>query len=407
MTKDSKISKYSVERLARAVNLRAPVDGYRILRDLDDASIADVLGRVNFRVASRIVQFFDPQRKVAISSLLPDELGAQWEHNMHYPRYTVGRIMEPAPARLALGITISSAIDQLRETIKKHLFSYGYVVDDDGKLLGVLVMRDLLLSENHEQLIDEIMLEEPYWLEADMTVSDAVVEAGPRQYPAYPVCDFDGRLLGLIQGSELFEQRNQEIASQPSAMLGVSAPEYLETSWKQAFFQRHKWLQINLITAFVAAAVVGVFEETISQLVALAVFLPVLAGQSGNTGGQALAVTLRGLVLNHYKDGMATQLLRKEALLGLVNGVTVGLVAGVAMFLYASHGGAAEPLRMALTVVLAMTFSCVASGISGVLVPLGLRKIGTDPATASAIILTTATDVASMGAFLGLAALLI
>lgn len=407
MTTESKVSKYSVERLARAVNLRAPVDGYRILRDLDDASIADILSRIKFRSASRIVNFFDDDRKARISSLLPEELGAQWEQNMHYEQYSVGRIMEPVPARLPAGISIKEAVEQLRQIIKKDLFSYGYVVDESGVLIGVLVMRDLLLSEDHEQLIDDIMLDAPYWLNPAMTVSDAVVEAGPRQYPVYPVCLADGQLLGLVQGYELFEQRHQKIASQPSAMLGVSAPEYIETSWKQAFLQRHKWLQINLVTAFVAAAVVGVFEETISQLVALAVFLPVLAGQSGNTGGQALAVTLRGLVLNHYKDGMAKQLLRKEAILGLVNGLTVGLVAGVAMYLYANHGGSAEPLRMAVTVMLAMTFSCVASGVSGVLVPLGLRKIGTDPATASAIILTTATDVASMGAFLGLAALLI
>jgi len=141
--------------------------------------------------------------------------------------------------------------------------------------------------------------------------------------------------------------------------------------------------------------------------VLLAMFLPVLAGQSGNTGCQALAVTLRGLTLGDVKKGAERTLVSKEARLGLANGALVGLTAGVGMYVIASLQSNPAALGLAVIVAMAMIGSCVVSGLAGALIPLGLRRIGADPATASSIFLTTATDVASMGLFLGLATLLL
>ncbi len=139
----------------------------------------------------------------------------------------------------------------------------------------------------------------------------------------------------------------------------------------------------------------------------LAVFLPVLVGQSGNTGCQALAVTLRGLALGELKRGRERRLVIKETVLGLFNGLLAGLVAGAGMLLYARASGADNPMTLGLVVSLAMIGSCIISGLSGAVIPLGLRRLGADPATASSIFLTTATDVASIGLFLGLATLLV
>jgi magnesium transporter len=162
----------------------------------------------------------------------------------------------------------------------------------------------------------------------------------------------------------------------------------------------------NLLTAFVAAGVVGIFEGTIEQIVVLAVFLPVLAGQSGNTGCQALAVALRGMTLGELHATNQHRFIIKEAALGLSNGALVGLTAGIGMYFYAAWQPTGQaPLLLAAIVFLAMTLSCFLSGVAGVLVPLTLKKMGADPATASSIFLTTATDVASMGFFLGLATL--
>jgi magnesium transporter len=186
-------------------------------------------------------------------------------------------------------------------------------------------------------------------------------------------------------------------------MVGVEREERLGTPWQRCFKFRHPWLQLNLLTAFVAAAVVGVFQDTLDQMVILSVFLPVLAGQSGNTGCQALAVSLRGITLGELVPGRAHTVVMKEALLGLLNGMLVGTTAGIGMFFLARSQGNPAAQQLGLVVLMAMTASCTVSGISGAVVPLVLRRMGADPATASSIFLTTATDVVSMGAFLSLA----
>src|SRR5688572_16552670 len=239
-----------------------------------------------------------------------------------------------------------------------------------------------------------------------MPLRDAMRLVLNRHYPVYPVCDA-GRLVGLVRGGVLFQEQAIEISAQPGAMVGVEKEERLATPWPTSLKYRHPWLQLNLLTAFVAAGVVGAFQKTLDDLVILAVFLPVLAGQSGNTGCQALAVALRGLTLGELKPGKEKALVMKEGLLGLLNGALVGLTAGIGMYVVATLQKNPSRLELALIVFVAMIGSCVVSGISGALIPLTLRKLGADPATASSIFLTTATDVASMGLFLGLATLFI
>jgi magnesium transporter len=267
-------------------------------------------------------------------------------------------------------------------------------------------MREMLLGERSQRL-EEIMLRDPFFLTPDMTLTDAMKSVLNRHYPVYPVCEADGRLIGLVRGQSMFEAQAIEISAQAGSMVGVEKEERLSTPWPRSLKFRHPWLQLNLVTAFVAAAVVGVFQDTIDRIVVLAVFLPVLAGQSGNTGCQALAVALRGMTLGELKPGREKVLVLKEGLLGLLNGALVGVTAGVGMFLYTSSQENPQAWLLGLIVFLAMMASCVISGVSGALVPLGLKRLGADPATASSIFLTTATDVASMGIFLALATWLI
>jgi magnesium transporter len=150
-----------------------------------------------------------------------------------------------------------------------------------------------------------------------------------------------------------------------------------------------------------------VFQDTIDRIVLLAVFIPVLSGQCSNTGCQALAVTLRGMTLNEVKPGSAIRLISKEAWLGFLNGALTGVVAGIVMYALAAMQKSEAPLMLSLITFVAMTVSCMISGMAGAGVPLLLKRLGADPATASSIFLTTATDVFSMGAFLGLAAWLV
>src|SRR5258706_215162 len=198
-----------------------------------------------------------------------------------------------------------------------------------------------------------------------------------------------------------------EISVRAGTMAGVEKEERITTPWWRSVKLRHRWLQLNRITAFLAAAVVGYFQDTIDRLVILALFLPVLAGQSGNTGCQALAVTLRGMTLGELKPGKGRPLVSKETWVGCLNGAGVGLMAAIGMYITAVGQHQTEPFMLALVGFLAMVFSCIASGLSGALVPITLKRFGFDPATASSIFLTTATDVVSMGTLLFLATILV
>ncbi|HKB58010.1 MAG TPA: magnesium transporter [Lacunisphaera sp.] len=320
-----------------------------------------------------------------------------------YPEQSMGRLMESPIAVFPPKLTVGEATERVRELASQRLFTYVYIVDDAGVLLGVVTMRDLLLHEKMEKL-DDFMLRSPFALQAAQPVREAMRLTVNKHYPSYPVCDDRGVLIGIVRGSRIFEQEAIEISAQPGSMVGVEKEERIATPIKRSLIFRHPWLQFNLLTAFVAAGVVGYFDKTIEKIVVLAVFLPVLAGQSGNTGCQALAVALRGMTLGELKTGDARRHVFKEGLLGLANGALVGISAGAGMFFYAAMKHTAEsPLKLSIIVFLAMTGACFLSGLSGVLVPVTLKKFGFDPATASSIFLTTATDVASMGIFLALA----
>ena len=406
MNQAATVSDSKLEHLVLEAQRRAPLDVAQILLEESDETVGAVLQQLHPAPAYRILLRFPRARRHSIVPLAGDHVGDPWKEAQGFADDSVGRLMEPAVAIMHPDDTVETAIDKLREWVHEALITYAYVVDDEGRLLGVLVMRDLLLADSQDHLKD-VMLPEPFSLLPDMTVENAMKEVVYRHYPVYPVCDAEGRLLGIVQGYMLFEQQHFEISAQAGQMVGVQKEEHATTEWPRSFRMRHPWLQINLVTAFVAAFVVSLFEETIAQVVVLAAFLPVLAGQSGNTGCQSLAVTIRGLTLHEFKPGVFRKALIKETLLGTMNGAVVGVVAAIAMVAYAIFSGADQPVMLGLVVFLAMTGACVASGMTGVLVPITLQRLGADPATASSIFLTTATDVVSMGLFLWLANMLV
>ena len=242
-----------------------------------------------------------------------------------------------------------------------------------------------------------------FTLRPDMGLTDAVKVAINRHFPVYPVCDAERRLVGLVRGQNLFEARTNEIGAQVGAMMGVEKGERLSTPLLRSLRLRHPWLQINLLVAFTAAAIVGLFQQTLDNVILLAVFLPVMAGQSGNTGRQALVAVLRGITLGDVKPGQETRLVLREGFISLLNGLLVGLTAGLGMWAYAAAKHHQHSLMLGTVVFMAMVASCVFSGLAGATIPFVLRRFGTDPATASSTFLTTATDIVSMGFFLGLA----
>jgi magnesium transporter len=392
----------TVEQLAAQVSRLGPTDAARLLVRHDQTIIHDVLQAVSPGVAGDIIAEMDAEDRHKLYTFGPEKVTRQWSLNQTYPADSIGFLMEPPYGVFRPTETIRDVIISIKSLVKTQLVTYCFVVDEATKLVGIVTMRDLLVSDG-SAMLESVMLRNPFSLQPEMELKDAMKKVLNRHFPVYPVCDEDGKLIGLVRGQTMFEEQAFEISAQPGQMVGVDKEERLITPWPRSLKFRHPWLQLNLLTAFVAAAVVGYFQDTLDQIVILAVFLPVLAGQSGNTGCQALAVTLRGITLGELKSGTERQLIVKEALLGLLNGGLVGLTAGMGMYVVASMQHNTHALGLGLIVTVAMIGSCVVSGLSGALIPIALRKVGADPATASSIFLTTMTDVASMGIFLGLA----
>ena len=393
-----------METLLRRVRELDPKAAADALHDRADAEVAAVLAQLNPGQAVEILEEFAPTRRQRIAAA--DSAGEQWLEDGAWPESSVGRLMEKPNAVFAPGTRIHEAVETLREAVKQTLITYLYVLDKHDRLVGVVAFRELLFANPNDTLA-EVMLTSPFSLRADMDLIDAMHAVVTRHYPVYPVCDAEGRLIGVVRGSVLFEQQAFEISAQAGAMVGVEKEERAATPWLRSLKFRHPWLQLNLFTAFIAAATVGLFQDTVNRIVLLAIFIPVLSGQCSNTGCQSLAVTLRGMTLGEVRSSQAGALMAKEALLGLVNGALTGVVAAIAMFVMASMQHHPQPWVLSLITWVAMTSSCAISGMAGAAVPLLLKRLGADPATASSIFLTTATDVVSMGLFLGLAAWLV
>ncbi|MBY0268058.1 MAG: magnesium transporter [Burkholderiales bacterium] len=396
----------SHQDIVAAAKARSPGEAAALLAEYPAAVIGPVLQDLAPMLTQDILLELPGGLVDAVMNAVPAEVAAQWRLNQTYPEGSIGRMMVPPLAVFRPGSTVRETVEQLRPMVRSAFITYGYVTDDAGRLLGIITMRDLLFAGD-DVTLDTVMLRNAFALQPELALADAMKLVLDRHYPVYPVCDGEGRLLGLVRGQTMFQEQAFEITAQVGSLVGVEKEERLATPLQRSFKFRHPWLQINLATAFVAGAVVAIFQDTVDRLVILALFLPILAGQSGNTGCQALAVTLRGMTLGELKAGAERALVIKEASLGALNGAFTGLVAALGMFIVASYQGNPNALMLSIVVWIALVGSCVASGVCGAMVPLTLKKFGFDPATASSIFLTTATDVVSMGLLLGLAATLI
>ena len=383
-----------------------PADAAEAIAGRSGGDIVAALTRLRPALAQDVLDALPQESRARALAAAPDDLSRQWQRNARYATGSIGRMMEPVVGSYPPDQTVGETIESLRELVKMAFITYIYVVDRGDRLLGIVTMRDLLFSD-HQRTLAEVMLKDVFALHASLPLADAMRLVLDRHYPVYPVIDADGHLSGLVRGQTMFEAQAVEISLQAGSLVAVDKEERLATPWWRSFKLRHPWLQLNLLTAFLAAAVVGYFQDTIDRLVILALFLPVLAGQSGNTGCQALAVTLRGMTLGEMKNGQARPLMAKETWVGCLNGAGVGLAAAAGMYVTALGQHQTQPFMLAFVVFAAMVFSCVASGLSGVLVPVGLKRMGFDPATASSIFLTTATDCVSMGTLLLLATILV
>ncbi len=326
---------------------------------------------------------------------LSDAQSAELLELMTYPADSAGGIMDSRVGVFRPDSTVREVVRRIRASRRARI-SDVFVVNEDGRLAGAVAVQDLVLARPSDTLEGLIRIS-GVSVAATASREEVLDVLNESKVPSLPVTDFEGRVIGVIRQDALIAAAQAEATADVQTMVGASRDERALSKVSFAVRRRLPWLQVNLGTAFLAAAVVGLFEDTIAQFTALAVLLPVVAGQSGNTGSQALAVTMRGLALREIRARHWLRVSLKEVATGAINGVAVALVTGLAVYVWSAS------LGLAGVIAIAMVCSMAIAGLAGASIPIVLARLGQDPAQSSSIILTTVTDVVGFFSFLGLA----
>ncbi len=384
--------------VVRAWEALAPDVARAVVQCVPEALGRYLLAEAEPAASAAVLAQFEPGERERVLAALDAQVASELRELLQYPESSAGRLMDPNVSPLRSGMSVAEALARLR-TLKRGGLRELFVVDGEGRLTGRVEIHDLAVADPARPLS-----------EITRALLAAVQDLDPRedvvsvlqQHPIteLPVVNHDGRFVGAIRQAALMSAVEQETSADIQTMVGASPDERALSSPGFAVRKRLAWLQINLLTAFLAAAVVGLFENTIAKFTALAVLLPVVAGQSGNAGAQALAVTMRGLVLREISLRHWPRMVWKEAAVGLTNGLAVAATTALGVYVWSRSGG------LVVVISSAMVISMVIAGVAGALVPIVLRRFGQDPAQSSSIVLTTVTDVAGFFSFLGIATVL-
>ncbi len=370
-----------------------------LVKDMDPASFNTVVRAMEPKRAASLLMRLPRDSLERLLPHAPKKLKDEARELLVYPDGSVGRIMQTDYLALHGDERVRDAIRKIRKLApQRHPASYAYVVDVDERLVGVINMRDLLLADD-EGPVKSIMKEDVFTLDCFMDSADAAQELGKRRYFAAPVVDAEKRMLGIVKAEQLIHGAQAEVAESIQRMFGGSPDERAFSPFVFSLRKRLPWLHVNLATAFLAAFVVSLFEDTIAKITVLAVFLPVVAGQGGNAGAQSLAIVMRGLVMREIPRNRLSALVVKEGLLGITTGTVTGIVTGLLAWFW--QGSAILGLVIGLGMVVNLFFA----GVSGAAIPIIMKSLGWDPAQCSSIILTTVTDIVGFVAFLGFAVL--
>ena len=386
----------------------------RTLRELPDALLADLLtqlddGRVELIITRlppddvyRLLSLMPEDRRRAIIERVPAEHRAELDRLLRYAPGTAGALMTTRVLALQEGDTADSTINEMRrlgDAIEEA--SYLYVVDDAGRLRGIVPLRRLLAAPP-EQVLGEIMIEDPVAVSARADQEEAAKLVSKYNLLAIPVLDDeDGRLLGVITVDDVIDVIQEEATEDMYHMAGLSEDERVFSPFGRSVGKRAPWVLVNLATAFVAASVVGLFRESIASLVALAVFMPVVAGMGGNMGTQTLTVITRGLALGELQFSSAVRAIAKQFGVGMIVGALAGLLAGAVAYVWLGN------TMLGLVLFFAMMANMALAGLVGAAIPLALKALGQDPALGSGVIVTGFTDIFGFLCFLGLATALL
>jgi magnesium transporter len=376
-----------------------PEGAATILADRSAEDIVKLTQELPSDDAAAIIDYLPEELSAAVLDLMQKRpAGADVGELLEYAEQTAGRIMNPKVFALAEDMTAGEAIVALQGSRDVEMVFYLYVIDARRHLVGVVSLRRLLLVSPSTPL-KRIMTTDLISVRADMDQEEVARQVASYNLLAIPVVDEENKLVGVITVDDVIDVIKDEATEDVYRLAGVAGDDRVFTSANDSLRKRLPWLLVNLVTAFVAASVVGMFTGTIGTVTALAVFMPVVAGMGGNAATQTLTVIVRGIALGELTWSNSRKALFKEAAVGLGNGVACGLVGALVVW-----GVTRDPMLGGI-LAMAMVINMFVAATAGTLIPLGLRALKVDPALASSVFITTLTDVFGFFSFLGLGTL--
>ncbi len=366
-----------------------PIDDIvAILHEIPSDKAADIIGKMPEDKAKELLNMMKAEDSKEVKGLLKFE------------EETAGGIMIPQFFALSENTTVQQAIKALQKAKDVEMVFYIYVTDDKGRLVGVLSIRQLLLVPPRKQLKD-IMVRDVISVTTDMDQEEVARRVARYNILAIPVVDKENKLVGIITVDDIIDVIKDEATEDIYKMAGLNIDERALDPTFSSIRRRLPWLYINLLTAILAASVVGLFTNTIQTFAILAAYMPIVAGMGGNAATQTLTVIIRGMALGELTFGNTMKALLKESSAGLINGIATGAAMGVIAYLWNGN------YMLGVVVCLAMIINMFVAGLTGTLIPVILRAFKIDPAVASTVVVTTFTDVVGFFSFLGIATLLI
>ncbi|MCP5056272.1 MAG: magnesium transporter [bacterium] len=369
---------------------------------LGDERLAQILSRLELDDMVEFVEWLDPERRDPIVSLLPEGAREELRKSELYPPDSAGRVMTTRFVALDKNMTAEEAIERIRATgaADDEAILYLYVIDDKSHLLGVVPLRRLVAA-SPERRCAEMMVTEPVSVPATADQEEVAQLVGRYNLLAVPVVDDEQRILGVITVDDVIEVINEEATEDMYLMAGLSDEDRVFSPAHHAIRKRLPYMLINLCALFLAAWVVGLFERTLEQVVALAFFMPLVAGMGGNGGIQSLTVITRAIALGELEFSSGVRAIAKEVSVAVVIGVVTGAISGLLAYMWQG-----SPYLGAILFVTMMATMAVA-GVLGAAVPLILKALGQDPAVGSGVFVTTLTDIFGFVAFLGLGTMML
>jgi magnesium transporter len=391
----------SARRAAKTLKELPPELLPDILAMIDDEKVGRVIVRADPDDAVTFIDSLPEERRERILSLLDPERRDEVRELISYPEGTVGRIMTTDFMALPPNTTAQGAIDKIRERGELETFFYLYVVDEAGKLVGVVPIRNLVIAPP-DRTLSEMMIADPVKADVFMDQEEAARLVAKYELLALPIVDEGGRLEGIITVDDVIDIIKEESTEDMYKMAGLAEEDRVFTPVSRSVKMRLPWTLFNLLTTALAASVVTLFQGTINEIVALVTFLPIVAGVGGNGATQTATVIIRAIALGELEFSSAWKAIVKQVSVNICLALAAGTLIGVVALAW--KGNPVLGLVLACAMIVNLGF---VAGLSGAVIPLLLKALKFDPALGSGIVVTGLTDAFGFLSFLGLATVFI